>query len=115
MTTITDIPWANIDYLADVQDVQIHLVDDGIDDLALLHFDLPEDELNGLIDKLEIRPPRPNYRTVPSRKDEDPTWWTPYGSHAFVGTQGLKDGIGREMIVHTKNDVYSVFLRVYQI
>ncbi len=113
---INNLQWANLDFLDDVAQLKIHLVEDGIDNLALLRFEAPAAMLPSLLISLGIKQPlRPGYRPMPDRIFSDPSWWVPYSKDKFSGAQGLTNGLGREIIAHELDNAKEIYLRTYQL
>ncbi len=114
--SINNLQWADLDFLDDVAQLKIHQVEDGIDNLALLRFEVSTSVLSSLLASLGIKQPlRQGYRPMPDRISSDPVWWIPYSKDEFSGAQGLTNGLGREIIVHDLDNAKEIYLRTYQL
>lgn len=116
-TSTNHLQWASLDFLTDVNQLQIYQDESGIDNLLLLRFETSADMLPKILASLGIKQPlRPGYRPMPERSSGGPSWWRPYNRDEFQGAQGIANGLGREIIVYDNpGNGKEIYLRTYQL
>jgi len=108
--------WMRFEVPTNASDLQVDYIQ-GIDNRALLRFDLPLSQLPEFLGQLGFdKPLREKYPPFPKTLATAPAWWTPYTTPAFAGGELMANGLNHEIVVTPLTvEQCRVYLRVYEL
>jgi hypothetical protein len=107
--------WMRLQLPPEAQDVQA-AYEEGMDNFAMIRFQVPEGVVNDLLSSLGFaKPLKEGFKPFP-QQGEELAWWQPYAEGPFYGVSVLVDGLSRELVARQLGDGQAlIYLRTYQV